>query len=72
MKEDDQRIESFNPRESESVADKELEGIVRPGDFQNFSGQDKVVENLKGFCTGCKIKGRIFGSCFIIWSSGAW
>jgi Holliday junction DNA helicase RuvB len=58
MKEDDQRIESFNPRETESVADKELEGIVRPGDFQNFAGQDKVVENLKVFVQAAKLRGE--------------
>ena len=58
MKEDDQRIESFNPRETESVADRELEGIVRPSDFQNFAGQDKVVENLKVFVQAAKLRGE--------------
>jgi Holliday junction DNA helicase RuvB len=58
MKEDDQRIESFNPRELETDSDKELEGVVRPGDFQNFSGQDKVVENLKVFVQAAKLRGE--------------
>lgn len=59
MEEDnrDNIIESFNPREDEA-SDKELEGIVRPKDFGNFSGQDKVVDNLKVFVQAAKLRGE--------------
>lgn len=59
MEEDnrDNIIESFNPREEET-SDKELEGIVRPKDFSNFSGQDKVVDNLKVFVQAAKLRGE--------------
>ncbi len=52
----DENIESFNPREIES--DKDIETLVRPQEFDQFSGQDKVVENLKVFVKAAKLRGE--------------
>ncbi len=35
--------------ENLSNAEKELEKVLRPGDFRDFTGQEEVVENLKVF-----------------------
>lgn len=56
MKDIDENIQSFNPREVES--DKEIEQLVRPQGFADFAGQEKVVENLKVFVEAAKLRGE--------------
>ena len=34
-------IENFNPRQIESSSDREVESLVRPKEFSDFSGQEK-------------------------------
>lgn len=47
--------ENLNPDPSRlSSAEKELEKVLRPGEFSDFTGQDKVVENLKVFVRAAK------------------
>ena len=29
-----------------SLSEKEIEKVIRPGDFKDFAGQEQVVENL--------------------------
>ena len=50
--------ETFNPREIEPSSDREVESLVRPKEFQDFSGQEKVVENLKVFVKAAKMRGE--------------
>ena len=50
--------ETFNPREIEPSSDREVESLVRPREFQDFSGQEKVVENLKVFVKAAKMRGE--------------
>ena len=38
--------ENFDPRKVSEVSDKDIENVIRPRDFKNFSGQDKILENL--------------------------
>ena len=46
-------------RESKiTESDKELEKKVRPIEFHDFSGQEKVVENLKIFVQAAKMRGE--------------
>jgi Holliday junction DNA helicase RuvB len=47
-------IKDFNLSDSE----KELERKVRPIEFEDFSGQDKIVENLKIFVQAAKMRGE--------------
>lgn len=50
---------NINPsNEQLSAADKELEKVLRPAEFSDFSGQDKVVENLKIFVKAAKQRGE--------------
>jgi Holliday junction DNA helicase RuvB len=47
--------ENINPdSENLSSVDKELEKVLRPSGFSDFTGQDKVVENLKIFVKAAK------------------
>lgn len=54
----DGKIETFNPRETGGTGDRELESLVRPQGFGEFSGQEKVVENLKVFVQAAKMRGE--------------
>lgn len=51
--------ENLNPSsERLSSAEKEFEKAIRPVEFSDFSGQDKVVENLKIFVRAAKMRGE--------------
>ncbi len=41
-----------------NLADKEIEKVIRPSDFREFFGQEKVVENLKIFVHAAKQRGE--------------
>ena len=51
--------ENLNPeRDSLSNLDLELDKALRPKQFDDFSGQPKVVENLKVFVSAAKMRGE--------------
>ncbi len=51
--------EDFNiHQENESSAEKEFEKALRPLKFDDFSGEDKVVENLRIFVEAAKFRGE--------------
>lgn len=51
--------ENLNPeRDSLSNIDLELDKALRPKQFDDFSGQPKVVENLKVFVSAAKMRGE--------------
>ena len=39
--------ERFDPREESFSRERDIEGRIRPKEFEEFAGQDKVIENLK-------------------------
>ena len=45
-------------RNSASDRDKDIEKALRPSEFDSFSGQDKVVENLKVFVAAARLRGE--------------
>lgn len=47
---------SFNPREEKRSVDRDYENQIRPKDFAQFSGQDKIIENLKIFVQAAKMR----------------
>ncbi|MEN9919151.1 MAG: Holliday junction branch migration helicase RuvB [Bacteroidota bacterium] len=52
-------IETFDiHNENLGGAEQELENALRPLNFNSFSGQDKVVENLKVFVTAARMRGE--------------
>lgn len=44
--------------ETLSVTEKELEKVLRPGDFMDFTGQQGVVDNLKVFVKAARMRGE--------------
>ena len=48
----------FNPHNVNEGKDKELDGIIRPQDLKEFTGQDKIVTNLKIFVAAAKMRGE--------------
>ena len=49
-------IEEFDIRDEDDSTDKEFEYALRPQQFEDFAGQDKVVENLKIFVSAAKLR----------------
>ena len=50
--------DDFDPREQQADKDKDFEGIIRPREIQDFTGQDKIVSNLKIFIQAAKKRGE--------------
>lgn len=50
--------EDFNPRKESGYKDSEVENLIRPRDFEDFSGQDKILENLEIFVKAAKLRGE--------------
>ena len=48
----------FDPHNINDGKDKDLDGIIRPQDLQDFTGQDKIVSNLKIFVAAAKMRGE--------------
>ena len=48
----------FDPHNINEGKDKDLDGIIRPQDLQDFTGQDKIVSNLKIFVAAAKMRGE--------------
>lgn len=45
-------------KESLSAQEQELEKVLRPANFDDFSGQDKILENLKVFVKAAVLRGE--------------
>ncbi|MDE6265523.1 MAG: Holliday junction branch migration DNA helicase RuvB [Paramuribaculum sp.] len=56
MTEDDFDIRAA--RNSASDRDKDIEKALRPSEFDSFSGQDKIVENLNVFVAAARLRGE--------------
>lgn len=48
----------FNPRDVSAGKDKEIDGIIRPQGLEEFSGQAKIIRNLKIFVAAAKMRGE--------------
>ena len=49
--------ENFDPRAAGVSKDGDFEGKIRPQDFSQFSGQEKILENLKIFVQAALLRG---------------
>lgn len=50
--------ENFDPRKISTDKDSDLEGIIRPQELEDFTGQDKIVTNLKIFIKAALLRGE--------------
>jgi Holliday junction DNA helicase RuvB len=51
-------IEEFNHRDEIENSDKEYELVLRPQQFNDFAGQDKILKNLEIFVSAAKLRGE--------------
>ncbi len=50
--------DAFNPRTEQSYKESDFDKVIRPQRFEEFSGQDKVLENLKIFVKAAMLRGE--------------
>lgn len=50
--------DDFTPYSAGTDKDKDLDGIIRPHELTDFTGQDKIVANLKIFIKAAKMRGE--------------
>jgi len=50
--------EDFNPRTEVSFKESDFDKVIRPQSFEQFSGQEKVLENLKVFLKAAQLRGE--------------
>ena len=48
----------FNPHDTNEGKDKELDGIIRPRELEDFTGQNEIVSNLKVYIQAAKMRGE--------------
>ena len=48
----------FDPRKAVMQSEGDIEGVIRPKEFEDFSGQEKILENLKIFVKAAKLRGE--------------
>ena len=53
----------FDPHNINEGKDKDFDGIIRPQDLEDFTGQDKIVTNLKIFVAAAKMRGESLDHC---------
>ena len=48
----------FDPRKAGQHSEGDIEGVIRPKEFEQFSGQEKILKNLKVFVKAAKQRGE--------------
>lgn len=48
----------FNPREESGLKEKDFDTKIRPKEFSEFAGQEKILENLKIFVKAAQLRGE--------------
>ena len=48
----------FDPRSTSEVKDKDFEGIIRPRELEDFTGQPEIVSNLRIYIQAAKMRGE--------------
>ncbi len=48
----------FDPHSESDSGDRDFEGKIRPQEFSDFSGQDKIIENLRIFVKAALMRGE--------------
>ena len=51
-------MSDFNPHNTHEGKDKELDGIIRPRELEDFTGQREIVSNLKVYIQAAKLRGE--------------
>ena len=51
-------MSDFNPHDTNEGKDKELDGIIRPRELEDFTGQNEIVSNLRVYIQAAKMRGE--------------
>jgi len=51
-------MQDFNPHNTNEGKDKDLEGIIRPQELEDFTGQSEIVSNLRVYIKAAKLRGE--------------
>ncbi len=51
-------MEDFDPRKTNDCKDKDLDGIIRPRELEDFTGQKEIVSNLNVYIQAAKMRGE--------------
>ena len=51
-------MEDFDIRNINSYDERDTDKVLRPLNFDDFSGQEKIIENLKVFVAAAKLRGE--------------
>ncbi|MCQ2180144.1 MAG: Holliday junction branch migration DNA helicase RuvB [Bacteroidales bacterium] len=51
-------MSEFDPRNTSEYKDKDLEGIIRPQELEDFTGQAEIVSNLHVYIQAAKMRGE--------------
>ena len=54
----DSLMTEFNPRDTNADKDKDLDGIIRPRELEDFTGQKEIVSNLNVYIKAAKMRGE--------------
>ena len=55
--------EEFDIRRESLKTDQDFERALRPVRFEDFAGQDKIIENLRVFVAAAKLRGESLPVC---------
>lgn len=50
--------DTFDPRSAARIQETDVEGMIRPQELKEFTGQDKIVTNLRIFVQAAKMRGE--------------
>jgi len=51
-------MNTFDPNSEKEYVDKDFESSIRPQEFQEFAGQEQIIENLKVFVQAALLRGE--------------
>ena len=51
-------MQDFDPHNTNEGKDKDLDGIIRPQELEDFTGQGEIVSNLRIYIEAAKMRGE--------------
>ena len=60
---------TYAPRKQRD-RDSDFEKALRPSEFDSFSGQDKIIENLGVFVAAARMRGRVSSTMMLLHGPG--
>ena len=58
--------DSYNPHTEPYIKESEFDKAIRPKNFEDFSGQDKVLDNLRVFVKAALLRGDVRSPLLVV------